>query len=88
MKKLLGIIAIAFTITACGGNDKNDESLNKQYMTDTTQTSEDLSMGDTTDLNGPRGDSSSASGIHGGGSGSRTGGGKTGAPQENGADKK
>jgi len=88
MKKILGIIAIAGALTSCGGNDQNDESSTKQYMTDTTQTSADLSMGDTTDLNGPLGDSTSGSGIHGGGSGSRVGGGVTGGPQKKGSDKK
>ena len=87
MKKLLGIIAIAGALTSCG-NNQEDESLNKQYMTDTTQTSADLSMGDTTDLNGLRGDSTSASGVHGGGSGSRVGGGVSGGPQQKGSDKK
>ena len=87
MKKLLGLVIIAGAVfTSCGGgeNDENDESLNKQYMTDTTQTSADLSMGDSTDLNGPFGDTTSASGIHGAGSGSGVGGGKTGAPQKSG----
>jgi len=80
MKKLLGIVAIAGALVSCG-NNQNDESLNKQYMTDTTMTTEDYSMGDTTDINGSRGDSTSGSGIHGAGSGSRVGGGVTGGGQ-------
>ena len=54
MKKLLGIFAIAGVLTACG-NNQQDESLNKQYMTDTTMTREDFSMGYTADVNGLRG---------------------------------
>ena len=85
MKKLLAIVALAGGIVSCGSS-QNDESASKQYMTDTTMTSQDYSMGDTTDLNGPMGDSTSASGIHGAGSGSRVGGGVTGGPQGKGAD--
>lgn len=89
MKRFLAIIAIA-AFTACGG-DANDVNRSEE-LTDTTTTSSqarDMNMSDvearnqdTTDLGGGnRGDSTSASGIHGAGSGSRVGGGNTGGPQ-------
>ncbi|MDB5250489.1 MAG: hypothetical protein JWQ40_4883 [Segetibacter sp.] len=80
MKRLLAIAAITAALTACGG-EAEDATSEKQYTSDTTQTSADFSMGDTTDLSGPKGDSTSASGIHGAGSGSRVGGGVSGGAQ-------
>ena len=82
MKKLLAIALIAATLTACGGgnneaNTGGEDSVKKAF--DSVQ-----QTGDTSALNGPMGDTTSASGIHGAGSGSNVGGGNSGAPQKKG----
>jgi hypothetical protein len=89
MKKLLAIVAIA-GLTACGEErsdiNKSEElsdttSMSSQARDMNTTNTQGLSQ-DTTDLgSGVRGDSTSASGIHGKGSGSRVGGGVTGGAQ-------
>jgi|SRR3954454_16009646 len=96
MKRILAIVAIAaFTACSGGSNDSSkvvNESLNggtKAADGSSVATADSLrrasdstqQTGDTSALNSVRGDSTSASGIHGQGSGSRVGGGKTGAPQ-------
>ena len=84
MKRIIAIVAIAVSLTACGGSDSTEtstaggpDSLKKAF--DSVQ-----QTGDTSALNRPMGDTTSASGIHGAGSGSRVGGGKSGGPQKNG----
>jgi len=90
MKRLLAIVTIA-AFTACGGAESNDYNSSEDLKDTTTMSSQAKDMNtsdiqnrnlDTTDLGGgPRGDSSSASGIHGAGSGSRVGGGVSGGAQ-------
>ena len=85
MKKLVVIFSIAASLTACGGgktetNTGGEDSVKRAF--DSVQ-----QTGDTSALNRPMGDTTSASGIHGAGSGSRVGGGKTGGPQQSGTQK-
>jgi hypothetical protein len=80
MKKILAIIAMAGTLTSCGGGNNGEantggEDSVKRAFDSIQQT------GDTSALNTVMGDTTSASGIHGAGSGSRVGGGKSGEPQ-------
>lgn len=82
MKKLIGILTIASVFTACGGgnsgeNTGGEDSLKRAF--DSVQ-----QTGDTSAMNSVMGDSTSSSGIHGAGSGSRVGGGKSGEPQKKG----
>ena len=80
MKKLLTVAALSVFLTACGGG--NDEKTTVSTGDSLAQAADSvMQTGDTTALNGRRGDSTSASGIHGGGSGSRVGGGVTGGAQ-------
>lgn len=88
MKRILAVVAISVFVTACeSGNDKNNGSDNMNAGSasagDNLKRASDSMMqtGDTSALNQPLGDSTSASGDHGQGSGSRVGGGKTGEPQ-------
>ncbi|GEO07930.1 hypothetical protein [Segetibacter aerophilus] len=84
MKKILSIILVAATLTACGGGESSESTTNvgedslKKAFDSVQQT------GDTTALNRVMGDSTSASGTHGAGSGSRVGGGKSAGPQKQG----
>jgi len=80
MKKLLAIVTIA-VFTACGGgsSEEGNSAASGDSMTKATDSA--MLTGDTSAMNGNMGDSSSASGIHGAGSGSRVGGGETGKPQ-------
>lgn len=90
MKRLLAIFTIA-AFAACGGGKTDDITDVDEQTTDTTTMSSQArgtaTMGqgdirDTTDIaSGVLGDSTSKSGVHGAGSGSRVGGGATGAPQ-------
>lgn len=82
MKKVIGIFVIAGVFAACGGgnsgaNTGGEDSLKRAF--DSVQ-----QTGDTSAMNGVMGDTTSASGMHGAGSGSRVGGGKSGAPQKKG----
>ena len=82
MKKLLAMVTIAALFTACGGgksdtNVAGPDSL-KRAADSIKQT------GDTSALNSVMGDTTSSSGIHGGGSGAGVGGGNTGGPQKKG----
>lgn len=82
MKRLPAILTIAVILTSCGsGNSEattgGPDSVKKAF--DSVQ-----QAGDTTALNQVMGDTTSASGLHGGGSGSRVGGGSTGGPQKKG----
>jgi hypothetical protein len=89
MKRLLAIVAIA-GITACG-EERSDINKSEELSDTTSMSSQAKDMNtsdvemrnqDTTDIGGGvRGDSTSASGIHGKGSGSRVGGGVSGGPQ-------
>lgn len=82
MKRILAIVAIAVGFTACEGDGGTESSTTggpdslKRAFDSVQQT------GDTSAMNRPIGDTTSASGIHGAGSGSRVGGGKTGGPQK------
>jgi hypothetical protein len=80
MKKLLAIVTIAGTLCSCGGGNgeasTGTEDSVKRAFDSVQQT------GDTSAMNGVMGDTTSASGIHGAGSGSRVGGGNTGGPQK------
>ena len=83
MKKVLTIITIAAGLTACGGGNTETtkavgEDSIKRAFDSVKQT------GDTSALNKAMGDTTSASGIHGAGSGSGVGGGKSGGPQKKG----
>lgn len=91
MKKLLAIVTTA-AFTACGGGNNDPSNVDggsglsntgATNTADTVRRANDSAMqaGDTTALNSPKGDSTSSSGSHGQGSGSRVGGGKTGEPQ-------
>src|SRR3954453_13936511 len=91
MKRLLAIVAIA-ALTACGGGNNDPSNVdggNGSSNTGAVSTPDSvkrasdsvMQAGDTSALNSSRGDSTSASGTHGQGSGSRVGGGKTGEPQ-------
>lgn len=80
MKKLVAIVTIAVSLTACGGgnteaNTGGEDSLKRVF--DSVQ-----QTGDTSAMNGVMGDTTSASGSHGAGSGSRVGGGNSGGPQK------
>lgn len=79
MKKALSILAITAVFAACGGGNNSNvntgDSL-KRAADSIEQT------GDTSALNSVMGDTTSASGIHGAGSGSNVGGGKSGGPQK------
>ena len=80
MKKVLAIITIAGCLTACGGGNSESTTTGEDSMKrafDSVQ-----QTGDTSSMNSVMGDSTSASGTHGEGSGSRVGGGKTGEPQK------
>ncbi|MCW3079088.1 hypothetical protein [Segetibacter sp.] len=82
MKKVLSIVIIAASLTACGGGNSESGTVggdSAQKAFDSVQ-----QTGDTSALNSVMGDSTSASGIHGQGSGSRVGGGKSGEPQKQG----
>lgn len=82
MKKLLSIVAIA-AFTACGGGNEGSTNAGSATTGDSISRASDSVMqtGDTSALNSVMGDSTSSSGSHGEGSGSRVGGGKTGEPQ-------
>ena len=75
MKKLFAIALVAGFITACG-SPSNENAISEDSI-DTMATNN--YMGDTT--RGPMGDSTTSSGSHGQGSGSRVGGGVSGGPQ-------
>lgn len=88
MKRLLAVVAISVSLISCdSGNSKNNGSDNMNAESasagDSLKRASDsvVQMGDTSALNQPIGDTTSASGTHGQGSGSRVGGGSTGAPQ-------
>ncbi len=80
MKKMLAIVTIGGLLVACGGGNNETTTSSgdsvKRAFDSVQQT------GDTSAMNGVMGDTTSASGVHGAGSGSRVGGGKSGAPQE------
>lgn len=89
MKRLLAIAAISISLTACGGgnSDTSDSSTMEGSSSpagDSLKRASDSVMqtGDTSALNSAMGDSTSSSGSHGEGSGSRVGGGNTGGPQD------
>lgn len=86
MKSLLAFVALSVFLVACeSGNDKSINLNDTKVATADTSNSFSDSVGqtgDTSALNMPLGDSTSSSGLHGQGSGSNVGGGKTGAPQE------
>ena len=96
MKKILVVIATTALLAACGDGksdkDDSDSTLSTTLRANSlanedsaTRASDSVKLtGDTTALNGVRGDTTSASGNHGQGSGSRVGGGKTGGPQRKG----
>ena len=85
MKKVLTIAFVAASLASCGGGNTGtnnapmggEDSLKRAF--DSVQLT-----GDTSSMNKAMGDTTSASGIHGAGSGSRVGGGKTGGPQSKG----
>ncbi len=82
MKKILAIVTIAAASASCGGgnnetNTGGEDSVKRAF--DSVQ-----QTGDTSAMNMPMGDTTSASGIHGGGSGSGVGGGNSGEPQKKG----
>jgi hypothetical protein len=79
MKKILAVLTIA-GLVACGGGESETDTSGDNSMQRAADSAQ--LTGDTSSMNQPMGDSTSASGIHGAGSGSRVGGGKTGAPQE------
>lgn len=82
MKKVLTIVIIAASLTACGGGNNESAPVGGDSL---KKASDSINQtGDTSALNSVMGDSTSASGIHGEGSGSRVGGGKTGEPQKQG----
>lgn len=81
MKKLIGLFTLASVFAACGGNGgeiTGGEDSVKRAFDSVQQT------GDTSNMYGVMGDTTSASGIHGAGSGSGVGGGKSGEPQRKG----
>jgi hypothetical protein len=85
MKNLLAIVTLACSLCSCGGgnsdaNTGSEDSVKRAF--DSVQ-----QTGDTSAMNGVMGDTTSASGVHGAGSGSRVGGGNTGAPQKKDASK-
>lgn len=89
MKKLLSIVAIA-AFTACGSGSEGSTNAGYESGKPSSATAADsisrasdsiMQTGDTSALNMAMGDSTSSSGSHGQGSGSRVGGGKTGGPQ-------
>lgn len=89
MKRLLAIFAISMSLTACGGENSDSSNTDNTEGSsastgDSLQRASDSVMqtGDTSALNSTMGDSTSASGSHGEGSGSRVVGGKTGEPQD------
>lgn len=82
MKKVIGIFAIVTVFASCGGGNSDaktggEDSVKRAF--DSVQ-----QVGDTSAMNGVMGDTTSASGVHGGGSGSGVGGGKSGEPQKKG----
>ena len=85
MKKLLAIVAITFSFASCGsGNsDSNNSGQSQASEVDSVKRASDsvTQTGDTSALNSPMGDSTSSSGAHGQGSGSKVGGGNTGGAQ-------
>lgn len=92
MKRFLAIVAIA-AFSSCGGGNTDSSNVdggsdlsNSAVVNspDSVKRANDSAMqtGDTSALNSSLGDSTSASGTHGQGSGSRVGGGKTGDPQD------
>ncbi|MCW3105831.1 MAG: hypothetical protein JWQ09_337 [Segetibacter sp.] len=81
MKRVIAILTITAFFTACGGGNNSNVNTGdsvKRAADSIKQT------GDTSAMNQVMGDTTSASGIHGAGSGSEVGGGKSGGPQEKG----
>ena len=81
MKRVIGILTITAFFAACGGGDNTEVNTGdsvKRAADSIQQT------GDTSALNSVMGDTTSASGIHGAGSGSGVGGGNSGGPQQKG----
>jgi hypothetical protein len=80
MKRILSITVVAASLTACGGSSEEE----KHSQDSTAQVTMDSTM-NTWDTTGPnsslRGDSTTYSGSHGQGSGSRVGGGVSGGAQ-------
>jgi len=92
MKRFLAIVAVA-AFTSCGGGNSDPSNVDggsglsntgAVNSADSVKRANDSAMqtGDTSALNSSMGDSTSSSGTHGQGSGSKVGGGKTGAPQD------
>ncbi|MCW3112998.1 MAG: hypothetical protein JWR18_1394 [Segetibacter sp.] len=80
MKKLLAIATIAASLTACGGGNNEATTVGEDSMQKAFDSVQQT--GDTSAMNGVMGDTTSASGTHGAGSGSGVGGGKSGGPQK------
>lgn len=89
MKRLLAIIMIAAFSACGGGNNETSNGADVPANEGNASTADSISRasdsvmqtGDTSALNSRMGDSTSSSGSHGEGSGSRVGGGNTGGPQ-------
>lgn len=82
MKKLLAIVTVAACLTACGGSNNQSNAGGEDSLKRASDSVKQT--GDTSSLNKPLGDTTSASGVHGSGSGSEVGGGKSGEPQKKG----
>jgi len=81
MKRVLAIFTITTFFAACGGNDSSTVTTGDSLK----RASDSIEQtGDTSALNTVMGDTTSSSGIHGAGSGSRVGGGNSGGPQAQG----
>jgi hypothetical protein len=82
MKKILSMLVIAVSLTACGSG--NNESSTTNVREDSVKKASDSvhQTGDTSALNRVTGDTTSKSGTNRAGSGSKVSGGKSAAPQK------